>query len=101
MVITKQVVLTLAKVAPFLGGTLVLLSFQVNAATGLSDLWRIIMSVCLAVFVTLVGAIYQNLNRRLEVLEVTAKNDLVSRREYDTRHNDLIRQLDRIEKALE
>jgi hypothetical protein len=58
------------------------------------------MSLALGVFVTLVGAIYQNLNRRLEGLEKAAEEKLVTRREYDQWKETISKQLTRIEDAL-
>lgn len=101
MVVGRHVVLILAKIAPILGVSVILLSFQDSGIGPISDAWRIMMSTALAVFVTLVGAIYQNLNRRLEALEVAAKNDFVPRREYDQRHQDLRDSQQRIEDKID
>jgi len=97
----KWFALVLAKVAPWVGG---LTFFAAIEATGSTDawteVWRICMSAGLGIFVTLVGAIYKNMDRRLEALEEAAKNDFVPRKEYDSRHDDMIRQLDMIHKAV-
>ena len=96
--ISKHVALSLAKVAPFLGLTMIIAAFQTEGNGSMwLGIWRIVLSVAMGVFVARVGAIYQNLHRRLESREITAKNDFVPRREYDARHAELIRQLDRIE----
>lgn len=91
----------MVKLAPIVGAATVTAAvFQMNAESPWSTLWRLGISILLGVFVTLVGAIYQNLNRRLGSLEGAAKSDFVPRVEYDRRHEDLLRQLDRIEDAL-
>lgn len=105
----KQMVSLLAKISPVIGGFVILSSFQASSSSPgpWVELWRIAMSVALGVFVALVGAIYQNINRRLETVEATVRTiqreagcNFVSRSEYDGRHNDVVRQLDRIENAL-
>jgi hypothetical protein len=102
IVLTRHLALILAKVAPLLGVFVFVSSVEATTAqtSAWTDMWRIGMSVALGVFVTLVGAIYQNLNRRLEAVETVARQDLVTRREYDGRHSDLVHQLDRIEAAV-
>jgi hypothetical protein len=98
--LSRHAALVLAKIAPLIGGFVVIASFQDTSGNVWTEAWRIGMSVGLGVFIALVGAIYQNLNRRLESLETAAKTDLVPRREYDSRHGDLVKQLDRIEAVL-
>ena len=96
--LSKHGALLLAKIAPFVGLTMIIAAFETEGAGNLwIGVWRIALSVALGIFVALVGAIYQNLSRRLETLEVAAKTDFLPRREYDARHGDVIRQLDRIE----
>lgn len=99
---SRNGVLVLAKIAPFLGGVVFVSSLEATAkeADIWVDLWRVGMSVGLGVFVTLVGAIYQNLNKRLERIEIATKNDFVPRQEYDSRHEDVKDQLNRIENAI-
>jgi len=102
IVLTRHLTLLLAKIAPLLGAFVFVSSIEATTAnsTMWSDMWRIGMSVALGVFITLVGMIYQNLNRRLETLENVAREEMVPRREYDHRHEDLINRLNRIENAL-
>jgi hypothetical protein len=98
--VSRHLAALLAKIAPVVGGVVIVTSFQTNASGFMGELWRISMSVALGVFITLVGAIYQNLNRRIESLETAAKSDFVSRREYDATKDLMIKQLNRIEELL-
>jgi len=97
VIVTKHFYVILAKAAPYLGGFVIFASFQNTGDTWTATIWRTAISVALATFVTLVGAIYQNLNRRLEVLEAAARGELLPRKEYEARHEDLKQQLTRIE----
>lgn len=99
-ILTKNVYLLLAKSAPVLGGALVLASLQAASESLGATIWRIVLSAALAVFVTMVGAIYQNLNRRIESLEDAAKTQLVQRNEYETYTVMIKGQLDRIEQFI-
>ena len=94
IIASKHTVLFLAKIAPLLGAALIVVSLQAGHESTFADIWRIGMSVALGVFVALVGAIYQNLNKRIEALEET-KKDFVTFREYDKRHDDLKDQYDK------
>src|SRR5208337_2477436 len=101
IVMTRHTVLILAKISPAIGLVVIVASLELDGEAGFwPGVWRISMSIALGVFVTLVGAIYQNLNRRLEAIELSAKNDFVPRKEYDSRQQDMIRQLERIENLL-
>lgn len=102
IVLTRHLALLLAKIAPVIGVFVFISAIQATGSeVGLwTELWRIGMSIGLGIFVTLVGMIYQNLNKRLEVLENVAREDMVPRKEYDHRHDDLIDRLKRIETAV-
>jgi len=101
--ITKQTALVFAKIAPLVGAAAFVAAIEAGGADGgpWAELWRIGISSALAVFISLVGMIYQNMNRRLNILETAARDDFVSHREYEGRHNDLKEQLDRIERLME
>jgi hypothetical protein len=100
--VSRHMAIVLAKVAPWAGGFVVVASVEAGQTGGgeWTEVWRVGMSAALGIFVALVGAIYQNVNRRLTDIEEgskKAKDEFVTLREYNGRHGDLKEQLDRIE----
>lgn len=106
MVVGKNLVLVLAKVSPVIGVLAIFTSIQATGTNGSTtgyDLWRIAMTALVAAFVTLAGAIYQNMNRRIEILEKAkdeAPREYLRREEYEQRHKDMKEQMNRIENAV-
>lgn len=99
MIANFHIVSGLAKVAPIVGGIVIISSIidSGQQSTPWTDIWRVAISVALGIFITLVGMIYHNMENRVAMLE---KNCL-GRTEYDMRNLDLERHLDRMEKHLE
>lgn len=88
----------LSKIAPVIGGVTIIASLiDTDSSSTWSALWRIAISVSLGVFVALVGMIYHNIESRVSKLEVSS----VPEGEYEMRHIDLQKNLERIEKHLE
>lgn len=88
----------LARIAPVVGGATIIIAVQApppNDPWG--EVWRIGLSTCLGIFVTLAGLIYKNINDRVGKLESAAKDEFVPRREYESRHADIMRQIDRLQ----
>ena len=101
---SKSIILLLAKIAPWIGAFVFLASIE---SSGVSDawtqLWRIGMSAGLGIFVALVGAIYRNMERRQTATEKDIeeiRRDFLPRSEYSSRHDDVLRQFDRIYNAV-
>ena len=96
----KHAALALAKIAPYAGAVAFIASFEAGGATGNPwlEIWRVGFSGALGIFIALVGAIYQNMNRRLISLEKAAEDKFIPRLEYEQRHEDLKEQLNRIER---
>ena len=97
LIITKHVAAVLARVSPVVGLVVIFSSVESHEGGPWTEIWRIALSIALGVFVALVGAIYQNINRRVESFELAAKTDFVPRKEYESRHQDLMSRFDRIE----
>ena len=96
----KQVAAIAAKVAPWVGGTMVLAALEADGRSDLgTEIWRVTLSVILGIFVALAGTIYRDVNRRIAALEA-ARDGFVPRKEYDERHNDVKESLNRIEAAI-
>ncbi len=91
--------LGLAKATPYVGAFVIVVSVVESSQSNSpwTDLWRVAISVSLGIFVTLVGMIYHNMETRVSNLE---RSDL-PRLEYEMRHTEVQRQIDRIEKHLE
>jgi hypothetical protein len=86
----------LAVTSPLLGGLLILLA--VDSPNGAwNDVFRIVISIVLGVFVTLVGMLYHNLENRIKKIEDFS----ITRYEFKMSQDPLIAQLGRIEKHLE
>ena len=101
---SKAVVMLLAKLAPWLGAFVFLASIEATKSEDTwTQLWRIGMSAGLGIFVALVGAIYRNMEKRQTAVEnaiAEIRRDFLPRTEYSSRHDDLIKQFDRIYNAV-
>lgn len=68
-------------VAPYAGLLTIVAAVQGESSSSGSssgEIWRIVMTGCLTIFVTLVGVIYSNINKRIDELE---KDLVISRKE--------------------
>lgn len=86
----------LAQLSPIVALCLIvaaLLADDVGAAT---DIWRIVISIALGVFVTLAGMIYHNLESRVSRIEEKG----IVRTEWQLALNSQQSQMDRIEEHL-
>jgi hypothetical protein len=83
--------------SPLLGILVILSVLESNSGGSLDEIWRLFMSVGLGILVTLLGALYHNMDRRLTVIE----SKFIGREEYDRMCKDLVDHLSRIETHLE
>lgn len=102
--LSRQFSDVLAKIAPGIGLLLFVASVEVGDTGAWTDVWRITLSTALAVFVTLVGVIYNDMKRRQkqnedEIKEI--KEKYMPRGEYGMRHEDIKEDLKEIKNRLE
>jgi len=100
----KQLSDLLAKIAPGIGFLLFIASVEVGDTGAWTDVWRITLSAALAVFVTLCGVIYRNVDRRQQESEEEIKKikeEFLPRKEYGLRHDDIKEDLKEIKQRLE
>jgi hypothetical protein len=103
--VSRQVSDVLAKIAPGLALLLFISSVEVGETQGAwTDVWRITLSAGLAVFITLVGVIYNDMKKKQRDLEDNVKDvreKFVPRTEYGLRHDELKDDLKDIKERLD
>lgn len=101
LLFSRSLAVGLAKLAPVVGLFVFVASVEAGGSSAWTDVWRVAMSVGLGIFITLVGAIYKNIERRMGEVEAAIRTSLLPRAEFEALYENINRALERIENKLE